>query len=159
MSLATDSARCQYIAAGETPGVDVGTIFTGRAGRDVAINFGLGILEGIAQTAAVTQNFDRCMQQIGYVAVAPGAAPPALAATPIPLVPTGAPVGAPLPPGTPVPSPAVVDAVLPPASACPPGSDPRWLAVEFQREATLLCRPFVSCVEAGACHLMYAGLP
>jgi hypothetical protein len=110
-----DTAQCQLIAEGQNPDAGAPTVNTGKLGRDIAIDIGLGIAHGLEQGAAVGHTFSLCMQGKGYIAMAPGEAapPPAPMAGPAPSYAPTALVAMPLP------APAPIAAVAPIATAAP----------------------------------------
>ncbi len=97
-----DTAQCQLIAEGMNPDAGAPTVNTGKLGRDVAIDIGLGIAHGIEQGAAVGHTYSLCMQGKGYIAMVPGEAapPPAAMAGPAPSYAPTALVATPLPAAT-----------------------------------------------------------
>jgi hypothetical protein len=87
LQFSMDSARCEMMAEGTTPDADVGTVRTGKFGRDLAINAALGIVGGLAHAGAVNQKFALCMQANGYAGHPAGTAPAPMAfgaAAPLP---------------------------------------------------------------------------
>jgi hypothetical protein len=77
-----DRAQCQLLAEGANPDPGVQTIETGKLGRDIALNAAAGFAHGLAQGAAVRHTFSLCMEAKGYLTVAPGSAPAAIAPLP-----------------------------------------------------------------------------
>ena len=119
---AADNARCQLFAEGVTPDPGTPTIYTGKVGRDVALNIAAGLAHGIEQTAAVPHKHDLCMQAAGYAGRPVGAPQLALAAEPAPGSPT---------PLAPAPYPAVVAAAPPPGRAVVAPPPPQGRVVLF----------------------------
>ena len=79
LQFSTDRARCTMMAEGMMPDAEVGTVTTGKFGRDLAINAALGIVGGLAHAAAVNQKFDLCMQANRYVGHPAGMTPAPMA--------------------------------------------------------------------------------
>src|SRR5579863_6872182 len=80
------SAQCQLTAEGMNPDQGVEPIYTGKVGRDIAVNAAAGLLHGIAQGAAVHRTYTLCMEAAGYVGHPAGeGAAPMVAATPVPV--------------------------------------------------------------------------
>jgi hypothetical protein len=135
-----DNARCQLMAQGTTPDVNVGDISTGNFKRDLAVNAAAGILGALAQGAAVQQKYQMCMQANGYVPRSP-ATPPVLTAAPAPApvpLPTSIAVAVPAPAPVPI-VPTAVAALPPPPPGCPPALNPRWAVPDDSRGLMLLC--------------------
>src|SRR5205809_4391030 len=63
--LSMDRAQCQLYAEGVVPNFDAGTVATGRARRDLAINAGVAVIGAIAPAAAISQKRDLWMQAKG----------------------------------------------------------------------------------------------
>jgi hypothetical protein len=137
---AMDSAQCQLYAEGVVPNFDADPIYTGRAGRDLAINAGVAVIVALAQAAAISQKRDLCMTAKGYIAHAPGAQP-AVAGVPI----RPAPAMASTPPMTAGPTvplsspPMLAGGPIPVAPACPLGLNPRWSNPEIGAAPMMIC--------------------
>jgi hypothetical protein len=114
-----DSAQCQMIAESGNPDPGVDTISTGKLGRDIAVNLVAGLIHGAAQNAAVQHTFDLCMAGRGYLARAPGIAPP-LAMAAAPPMPGAPPLPPPETAATPMPSAPPVSLVAAAPAPIPP---------------------------------------
>jgi hypothetical protein len=62
-----DNARCRLMAEGANPAPDTDPIYTGNFKRDLAINAGAGLAEGLVQGLAIRHTYNLCMQANGYV--------------------------------------------------------------------------------------------
>ncbi len=126
---AMDSARCQLMAESLNPERASGN-YSDRLLQAAISPFDAlaDIGSGVAQGMAINHAFDLCMQENGYVAVAPGAPSPVMPMAaqpygPVALVPSAVP-----PPLLPPSASAPMAAVLPPIPPSPCGNDdhPCW---------------------------------
>jgi hypothetical protein len=62
-----DNARCRLVAEGANPAPDTDPIYTGNFKRDLAVNAGAGLAEGLVQRLAIRHTYDLCMEANGYV--------------------------------------------------------------------------------------------
>ena len=147
--LSMDNARCRMMAEDAAPDVDVGTISTGKFGRDLALNAAAGFIGALAQSAAVQRRFQLCMEANGYVARAPGApviaaagggAPPTPPLGPADVVGPVPAAAAPMIAAAAPPPPHFAQAGFPaPPPFCPPPFNPRWSVPYDGQGLILMC--------------------